>query len=359
MPKRLDKLWMQSTRRLTRLQKKVWKSALRRAKDAWSTTGATPKKSQRKPANPRAGAQAALPRLVPAWQAQRRHLAGPGFILSYCLYKPEQGAPDGMPLLVMLHGCKQTAEDFAQGTRMNQLADKQGFAVLYPQQSTTRNATRCWRWFQPTEAAGLREADAIANLIRLLLASGSYDPSRVYVAGLSAGAGMSALVGLRHPDLVAAVALHSSPVVGAAQGAMGGLHTMRRGALREPIGLIDAVSAPALRELGLPALLLHGERDTAVGARNLRQLTAQFCHLNEVDESALAQRTVAAGTRREHRIAELRRGGRPIVTVIEMPGLEHAWSGGDAAVPYHGGHGPQASALIWRFFRQQRRELPG
>ena len=184
-----------------------------------------------------------------------------------------------MPLVVMLHGCRQTALSFAQGSRMNQWADAAGFMVLYPQQSMARQVQRCWRWFQPDALHGGGEADLIAALVRSEVGRHGLDPTRVYIAGLSAGAGMAALVALRHPQLVAALAMHSGPVTGDAHAAAG-LQTMRRGALKPLRPLLESVANPAALRLGMPAIILQGQLDPAVAPRNARQLFDQFRLLN-------------------------------------------------------------------------------
>ncbi|WZB68490.1 PHB depolymerase family esterase [Achromobacter xylosoxidans] len=132
-------------------------------------------------------------------EASRQFSDAHGRRLTFARYTPPAAPRQGMPLVVMLHGCRQTALAFARGSRMNQWADAGGFMVLYPQQSMTRQVQRCWRWFQPDALHGGAEADLIAALIRAEVARHGLDPQRVYIAGLSAGAGMAALVAMRHP----------------------------------------------------------------------------------------------------------------------------------------------------------------
>src|SRR5690606_32636793 len=127
----------------------------------------------------------------------------------------------------------------ALGSRMNRLADSKGFVVVYPQQTRRVQALRCWRWFQPDAAHGFAEADAIADLVRAVVMRHKLDASRVYVAGLSAGAGMAGLAALRHPQLFAAVAMHSGAILGEAHNPGEGVRAMRRGTLQDPTGLIE------------------------------------------------------------------------------------------------------------------------
>jgi poly(3-hydroxybutyrate) depolymerase len=128
--------------------------------------------------------------------------------LPYGLYIPPQTKTAGMPLVVMLHGCKQTIDQFAEGTRMNLLADQHGFAVVYPEQPEYVHAHGCWHWYDAREQAGGGEAQAIVSLVDALVDEHGFDGSRVYVAGMSAGAGLAALLAVRAPRRLAAVALH-------------------------------------------------------------------------------------------------------------------------------------------------------
>ncbi|MFD4839278.1 alpha/beta hydrolase family esterase [Achromobacter sp. NPDC058515] len=308
-------------------------------------------------------ASAAAPRSAAApplgngrWEASRQFSDGAGRRLAFARYTPACAPRSAMPLVVMLHGCRQTSMAFARGSRMNQWADAGGFMVLYPQQSMARQVQRCWRWFQPDDAHGGAEADLIAALIRTEVARHGLDPERVYIAGLSAGAGMAALVALRHPALVAALAMHSGPVVGDARNAAGGIGTMRRGSVKPLLPLLEAVADPAVFQLGMPAMILQGQLDPAVAPRNARQLFEQFRALNLLrPEDTPVERVLGLGTDKAYRRVDMLRGRKTVLRLCEITRVEHAWSGGDASVRYHARSGPDASALVWRFFQGQRR----
>ena len=290
------------------------------------------------------------------WEATRQFSDAHGRRLSFARYTPPAAPRQGMPLVVMLHGCRQTALAFARGSRMNQWADAGGFMVLYPQQSLARQVQRCWRWFQPDAQHGGGEADLIAALIRAEVARHGLDPQRVYIAGLSAGAGMAALVALRHPALIAALAMHSGPVVGDAHTAAAGLHAMRRGSLKPVLPLLRDVADAAVFRLGMPAMILHGQMDPAVAPRNARQLFEQFRAVNGLaEDEPTVERVLGLGTERAYRRVDMLRNRKAVLRLCEISRIEHAWSGGDAAVRYHARGGPDASALIWRFFQGHRR----
>lgn len=365
MARSFSSLFFKAAKKITRLQRAALrmaapKAARKRVKTTVKTSAAGSAAARAakaaKAARP-AKAAAMEPQLgAGRWEASRQFSDGAGRRLAFSRYTPLTAPVAGMPLVVMLHGCRQTSAAFARGSRMNQWADAGGFMVLYPQQSMTRQVQRCWRWFQPDADHGGAEADLIAALIRSEVERHGLDPERVYVAGLSAGAGMAALVALRHPTLVAAIAMHSGPVVGDAHSAAAGLSTMRRGSIKPLMPILESVADPAVLALGMPALILQGQLDPAVAPRNAKQLFEQFKALNVPDQHAFpVERVLGLGTEKAYRRVDVMRGRKTVLRLCEITRLEHAWSGGDPAVRYHASCGPDASALVWRFFQGQRR----
>jgi poly(hydroxyalkanoate) depolymerase family esterase len=256
----------------------------------------------------------------------------------------------------MLHGCTQSIDEFAQGTRMNVLADRYGFAVVYPEQSKHAHSHRCWHWYDSGESAGGAEARAVVSLVDALVAQHGFDSERVYVAGISAGAGLAALLALRFPDRFAAVALHSGPAFGEARSGITAMDVMRRGARRDPAELVDEV-ADVAHYPGMPALIIHGDADHVVAPVNADQLATQFLRLNRMIDPKGARKS---GEMREERkggmtLRDYFRSGRRVVRVCHVQGVAHAWSGGDDSVPFHSAKGPDASTMVWEFFKHQRR----
>jgi poly(hydroxyalkanoate) depolymerase family esterase len=279
---------------------------------------------------------------------------------TYRLFMPPTPARQGAPLRVMLHGCQQTAEDFAAATRMNALAAREGFAVLYPQQSARANPLRCWNWFLPLT---LRlEAQAIARLIVRISRAQAIDRQRIYVAGLSAGAVMARTLAIRHARLFAASATHSGLMYGAAATAMQGMAAMRSGSSATPA----AAAAIAVTDLGLrprlvPLLVIHGTVDSVVSPRNAEQLVEQFLAMDALlDRRASSslqptlERTVDYGGR-QCRVQDHERGGEVLLRRCLIEGLAHAWSGGDAACEFSDGLPPSASELLWDFVSKHQR----
>ncbi len=269
----------------------------------------------------------------------------------YWLYTPPTRGSKPPALMVMLHGCKQSAEVLAHGTRMNALADREGFIVLYPEQPRRAHPQCCWHWYDP-EHAGAREADGIAQLIEQTLAQTGADPSRVYLAGLSAGAGLAGLMALRHPKLFAALALHSGPALGVARSPASALNLMRRGARVDAVDALSSVVNVAAYP-GMPTMLLHGLRDEAVNPTNQAQLAAQFRALNHLGDGRNVSRETTRGE--GYVLRNDIRDGECIVSLCQLTATGHAWSGGDPRYAFHA-PGPDATWLWWQFARRHIRD---
>jgi poly(hydroxyalkanoate) depolymerase family esterase len=255
----------------------------------------------------------------------------------YKLYIPPVAqAPSA--LIVMLHGCTQNADDFAAGTAMNELARAHGFHVLYPEQSQQANPQRCWNWFKHNHQERDRgEPALLAGMTREVIAEHGIDPARVYVAGLSAGGAMAAILGDVYPDLFAAVGVHSGLAAGAANTLQGAFGAMQSGAQ----GLVPTPGN------GIRTIVFHGDNDKTVHPVNAEHVIAA-----SVEKSAQVE--VIEGrspggrryTRELHRCAE----GKLLGERWVVHGAPHAWSGGSAKGTYTDPSGPQASAEMVRFF---------
>ncbi|AVO50758.1 esterase [Melaminivora suipulveris] len=263
--------------------------------------------------------------------------------LTYRLYVPP-GAPGQSaprPLIVMLHGCTQDADDFAAGTRMNQLAREAGVLVLYPEQVQHANAQKCWNWFKPQhQQRGRGEPALLASLTRQVMAEHGVDAARVYVAGLSAGGAMADILGRAYPELFAAVGVHSGLAAGAAADLPSALAAMRGGA---PAG---RASTPAPR----PLIVLHGDADSTVHPANGAAVAGAA--LGGSAAQATAGR--APGGQRFTRSVQGASGNGAAVEYWQLHGAGHAWSGGSAAGSYTAPGGVDASAEMLRFFLSHR-----
>lgn len=290
----------------------------------------------------------------------------------YWLYLPSQMpatvAQHGWPLVVMLHGCQQSATEFAEGTRMNRLAEDKGYAVLYPQQAVSAQPHRCWRWYDRATQEGGGETAALVGLIGKVCEQYPIDRRRIHACGLSAGAGMAAVLALNHPELIAAVGLHSGPVFGASHGPLGALQVMRHGAPMHADAAIAGVlerrsrlafPATAAPMPPMPALLIQGADDRVVNPLNQQLLAHQWLQLNGLPVGPASRVTVKAaargGARNAHEIHDYLVGRKVVLRVARIAGLGHAWSGGDPALKFNAGAGPDASRMMLEFFGKHRR----
>ena len=253
---------------------------------------------------------------------------------AYKAYIPARNEGQLRPLVVMLHGCKQNPDDFAAGTRMNALADEHGFIVVYPEQPAAANASRCWNWFQSADQQRERgEPSLIAGITRDVIAQYDVDPRRVYVAGLSAGGAMAAIMGQTYPELYAAAGIHSGLPYGAAHDVGSAFAAMRVGTRRA-----DPLCGESM-PLAVPTIVFHGDVDTTVHPSN--------------GEHAFAARTVESGEasgRTYTRTLETGATGRPALEHWLVHGAGHAWSGGSKSGSYTDPLGPDASREMLRFF---------
>jgi poly(hydroxyalkanoate) depolymerase family esterase len=250
---------------------------------------------------------------------------------AYKTYIPARNEGRPRPLVVMLHGCKQDPDDFAAGTRMNQLADEIGFIVAYPEQAPAANVSRCWNWFRAAhQQRGGGEPSLIAGITRDVIARYNVDPRRVYVAGLSAGGAMAAIMGRTYPDLYAAIGIHSGLAYGAARDIPSALAAMRGRKYR---------SDPECGEStfhAVPTIVFHGDVDTTVHPRNGEQVFTSQTVENGEESGRKYTRTVSSGKPRlEHWLVH---------------GAGHAWSGGSANGSYTDPRGPDATRAMLRFF---------
>lgn len=266
----------------------------------------------------------------------------------YLLYLPGKARPSA--LVVMLHGCTQTAADFAAGTAMNEQADRHGFAVLYPAQSKVANRSACWNWFLPRDQrAGRGEPAIIAAMAREVAERHEISSERLFVAGLSAGGAMAAILGTAYPDLFAAIGVHSGLRAGAAHDLESALAAMKRGAA--PANGSVARSASGGARKPLRTIVFHGRQDRTVHPSNARQVTEAA--LAAFPDDALGVREESgrsAGGRSFIRTVHADERGVPMVELWEVKGAGHAWSGGTRAGSHTDPLGPDASEAMAAFF---------
>jgi poly(hydroxyalkanoate) depolymerase family esterase len=284
----------------------------------------------------------------PATFEAHRFLSG-GRTYTYRLYVPPRSDARLLPVIVMLHGCTQDAIDFAAGTAMNELAAQRGCIIVYPEQLARANSMRCWNWFEPShQQRGRGEPAMIAALATHVVQRCNGDPQRVYVAGLSAGGAMAALVGQLYPDVFAALGVHSGLPAAAATDVQSA-HAAMRKAARKPTASTGSSAA-------VPTIVFHGRADRTVHPGNGRKV---------IEEAAA--RAQAAGVALQREEQQMMVAGRTVTRTVytdaqQVTRLEHwdiaagthAWSGGNASGSHTDPSGPSASAAMIEFFLAQQ-----
>jgi poly(hydroxyalkanoate) depolymerase family esterase len=336
---------------------------------------------------------------------------------AYKLYIPSGYRDQALPLIVMLHGCTQTPDDFAAGTRMNELAEERTCFVAYPEQAASANPSKCWNWFTPgNQQRGAGEPSLIAGITRQIMRDYPVDPHRVYVAGLSAGGAAAAVMGMTYPDLYAAIGVHSGLAHGAASDLPSAFAAMRQ---REPVasgvlsspalgtdsdllsmlnavlpGKPEALGAASSLALGadsdllpmlnavlpgkpaafeapscsagdarpqraVPTIVFHGDQDTRVHARNGDLVIEQSRTTAAMDLHTRVEHGRVPGGHAYSRTLHADASGQAILEQWVIHGAGHAWSGGSPAGSYTDPRGPDAAREMLRFFLEHSHPAPG
>lgn len=307
----------------------------------------------------RAGAQAIKEALQPAL-ARRRPPPGEGAWIAgvamgaagvrrYRLYRPPAvKLGERLPLMVMLHGCGQDATAFAASTRMNRIAERERFLVLYPEQDPLANGQRCWNWFETASGRAYGEAALIMKAVDQACFFHQADRTRVAVAGLSAGASMAALLGTCYPGRFRAVAMHSGIPPGMAQGkltALGAMHG-HRAALAPPVARRAGPATPLP-----PLLVIHGDGDLVVSPRNGEAAVRVWA--DAAGARAATPRRAQRGQRYAATVTDFKCKRNLVATLVQVSQLAHAWSGGAVNHAFSDRLGPDASRMVWRFAVRQ------
>jgi poly(hydroxyalkanoate) depolymerase family esterase len=258
----------------------------------------------------------------------------------YKLFIPSRYQGQPLPLVVMLHGCTQSPEDFAAGTRMNFLAEEQNCFVAYPEQPRGANQAKCWNWFRTSDQQrGGGEPSLITGITGQIMRDYSIDPKRVYVGGLSAGGAAAAIMGATHADLYAAVGIHSGLACGAASDLPSAFVAMRQG----PGSEATDDGRPIV-----PTIVFHGDRDTTVHPNNGARIVGHCAKVTSSTTKVLAGRVPHGHAYTRAIVTDA--GGRAISEHWTIHGAGHAWSGGSPAGSYTDPRGPSATREMLRFF---------
>ena len=263
------------------------------------------------------------------------------------LYTPTGSTRRRLPLIVMLHGCGQTARDFASGTGFNALADEFGFLVLYPEQSLSANFAKCWNWHRPgDQRRGAGEPAAIAALTRQIIASSKANASRVYVAGLSAGGAAASILAGAYPDLFTALGIHSGVTHGNVRNLSAALAVMRTG---------NGGATATARSTPPPTIIFHGDADTVVHPANAGTFIDSLRSSKRRPLGVTVQNGKAKGGRTYTRTTYRLQKGAVWLEDWTIHGGGHAWAGGNCAGSYTDPLGPDASRAMVLFFLARRK----
>lgn len=262
---------------------------------------------------------------------------------NYRLYIPANRQAGPIPLIVMLHGCTQTPEDFAAGTGMNAVAEEFGAMIAYPAQPLGANAQKCWNWYRPEDQArDGGEPAVIAGLTRAIWRNQNADPARTYIAGLSAGGAAAVVMAAAYPDIFSAVGVHSGLPAGSAQDIPSAFAAMRSGSRGQPHRTV------------VPTIVFHGLADSTVHPGNGTAVLSQALHAMPGLRETTRQ-GVSDGGHRYRVTTYLDADGRSLAEHWQIDGAGHAWAGGHSTGSYTDPKGPDASRQMMRFFLQHRK----
>lgn len=319
----------------------AWAKSFERSVSAWARAGLQHGRQQLGQVTKAAAAKRKPPPGAGDWlPGVAMGLTG---LLRFHVYRP-QGLhyAERVPVMVMLHGCGQDARSFALSTRMNRLADRERFLVVYPEQDRVANPQGCWNWFDTRSGRAHHEASLILKAIDQVLLFYPADATRVALIGLSAGASMAALLATRHPARFKAVVMHSGVAPGSADSGAAAVRAMRGRQLLTPLSSTQRLP---------PLMVIHGAHDRVVATRNAQATASLWA--DAAGATAAEAKRVQRGQRHAMTVTDYAHRGRTVARLVEVDTLGHAWSGGAARKPYSDPRGPDATRMAWQFAQRQ------
>lgn len=276
----------------------------------------------------------------------------------------DEKAPADRVLVVALHGCTQDAADMARGTRLTEMAEQDGYFILYPEQPLAANPKKCWNWYLPSETAhDGGESGLLAALVDSIARDRQVSPDHVMLVGMSAGAAMAASLAINHASRYGALVMHSGVPALAAHNVLEALGVMQKGA-PDAVALGTATHAAMGAEARrIPVLVIQGAADKLVNPANMGVLVTQWLTTNGYGEglrlpdgkNGAGSATYATGNSISGSLLRDAHGRISVESWL-IQGLGHAWSGGSAAGTYTDPAAPDATAIIREFLRRVLRE---
>lgn len=284
---------------------------------------------------------------------------------NYKLYVPSQyDASKSYPLYVMLHGCTQDATQYSTGTKMNALSEEKGFLVLYPEQSSSSNANKCWNWFEPShQSRGSGEPSVIAGMVQSIKKNYSIQNDKVYVAGLSAGAAMGVIMGATYPDVFSGIGVGAGLEYKAATSMTEAFTAMSSGGTNPIQRGRDAYNAMASRAKPLKVIVFHGTSDYTVNKVNGDQVISQWAVTNSLaatgteswlDDQVDITQNLQVPSGKNYTVYDYKAKDDNVwMKKVNILNMGHAWSGGSSQGSYTDPQGPDASRMMWEFFQSE------
>ena len=281
-------------------------------------------------------------------------------------YRP--GTP--MPAVLAIHGCVSEPNSMAAITRYNELAEREGFIVIYPRQNVTANPPRCWNFMLPqNQVRGAGEPSILVGMVSKMRRTYNIDASRVYVTGISSGGAMTATLAACYSDVFAAAAIHAGAMYKSGESLLTSAESMLLGSPFDPNARgVDAWKCSGSPRRLMPVLVFHGTSDIVVNPVNGEQAVQQFVQTNDLGDDGLdndsARYQPASITSHvapvpnglPYTVATYRNSaGSVVAQKVTVQGMNHAWSGGPPLLPFSEERGPDSTGISWQFFRNYRR----
>lgn len=235
-------------------------------------------------------------------------------------YVPDD-LPDGAPLVVVLHGCTQTAAGYDHGSGWSRLADQEGFALIFPEQQRTNNSNLCFNWFEPGDTKrGRGEVLSVRQMVEKMIIKHGLDRRRVFITGLSAGGAMASAMLATYPEVFTGGAMIAGLPYGSAKTVPEAFDRMRGHGGPSERQLQQLLSDASPHKGSWPTISVwHGDADQTVVSANADAIVAQWRLVHGVDVRPALTELVDGHIRRAWCDTE----GRELIVEYRLAGMGH------------------------------------